>query len=218
MVGYLLLALIALSLVSYFFGRRRAIATVGGRQHDLHSRPSYHGAFVAAWVGIPAILLVLIWLFLQGAVIDRLLLWSLPPGTTDGWDSGQINLLLSQIKSVAAGHIFGEPSQTVMMAAERYKEWQWIARLAMVAAAFSVAVVGFWIAGARIAPAFRARHGTERVMSGLMIVCSLIAIFTTLGIVLSLLFEALRFFDRVSPLEFFFGLRWEPQFQSARVR
>ena len=44
-----------------------------------------------------------------------------------------------------------------------------------------------------------------------MIACSLIAILTTLGIVLSLLFEALRFFDRVSPFEFFFGLNWEPQ-------
>ena len=44
-----------------------------------------------------------------------------------------------------------------------------------------------------------------------MIACSLIAILTTLGIVLSLLFEALRFFDRVSPFEFFFGLSWEPQ-------
>ena len=52
---------------------------------------------------------------------------------------------------------------------------------------------------------------TERVLTGLMIACSLIAILTTLGIVLSLLFEALRFFDRVSPLEFFFGLNWEPQ-------
>ena len=48
-------------------------------------------------------------------------------------------------------------------------------------------------------------------MSGLMMACSLIAILTTLGIVLSLLFEALRFFERVSPLEFFFGLSWEPQ-------
>ena len=44
-----------------------------------------------------------------------------------------------------------------------------------------------------------------------MIACSLIAILTTLGILLSLLFEALRFFERVSPFEFFFGLRWEPQ-------
>ena len=211
MIGYVLLTLVALSVVGYFYGRTRARSVVGGRERELHSRPSYHGAFVAAWIGIPSILLVLIWLFLQGIVIDRLLLWSLPLGTTDGLDKGQISLLLSQIKSVAAGNVFSEPSQAVLAAAERYQRWEWIARLAMVASAVSLALVGFWIAGGRIAPQFRARHGTERVVSGLMIACSLIAILTTLGIVLSLFFEALRFFERVSPFEFFFGLRWEPQ-------
>jgi phosphate transport system permease protein len=211
MVGYILFAILAVSVISYVIGRRRAIASVGGRQSELHSRPNYHGAFVAAWVGIPAFLLVLTWLALQGPVIDRLLLWSLPIGTTDGMEQGQISLLLSEIKSVAAGNIFGEPSLVVQDAAERYQRWQAIARYAMIAAAFSVALLGLAIASSRISPEFRARHGTERVLTGLMIACSLIAILTTLGIVISLLIEALRFFDRVSPLEFFFGLNWEPQ-------
>jgi phosphate transport system permease protein len=211
MIGYILLAILALSVISYAIGRRRAVASVEGRQSELHSRPNYHGAFVAAWVGIPAFLLVLVWLALQGPVIDRLLLWSLPIGTTDGMDTGQISLLLSEIKSVAAGNIFGEPSLLVQEAAERYQRWQTIARYAMIAAVFSVALLGLAVAAGRISPEFRARHGTERVLTGLMIACSLIAILTTLGIVISLLIEALRFFDRVSPFEFFFGLNWEPQ-------
>ncbi len=86
MIGYVFLGIVALSLFGYLLARRGAIAAVKGRQQELHSRPSYHGAFVAAWVGIPSLLLVLIWLLLQGVVIDRLLLWSLPPGTTDGLD------------------------------------------------------------------------------------------------------------------------------------
>jgi phosphate transport system permease protein len=44
-----------------------------------------------------------------------------------------------------------------------------------------------------------------------MIVASTIAIMTTVGIVLSLLFEALRFFGRISIFEFLFGLHWAPQ-------
>jgi phosphate transport system permease protein len=211
MIGYILLAFVTLSALSYFIGRRRAVASVGGRQHELHSRPPYHGAFVAAWVGIPSLLLILIWLLFQGTVIDTLLLWSLPPGTTDGLGGGQVDLLLSEIRSVAAGNIFGEPSLAVQEAAERYSRWQAIARYAMVAVALSVALLGFFLASRRINPQFRARHGTERVLTGLMIACSLIAILTTLGIVLSLLLETLRFFERVSPLEFFFGLNWEPQ-------
>jgi phosphate transport system permease protein len=211
MTGYVLLGIVALSLFGYLLGRRGAIAAVEGRQQELHSRPSYHGAFVAAWIGIPSLLLVLIWLLLQGVVIERLLLWSLPAGTTDGLDRGQIDLMLSQIRSVAAGNVFGEPSLVVQEAAERYQRWQTIARYAMVVVAFSIAFAGLVVARARVRPEFRARPATERVMSGLMLACSVIAILTTLGIVLSLLFEALRFFDRVSPLEFFFGLNWEPQ-------
>ena len=211
MIGYLLFGIIALSVFSYLLGRRRAVAAVAGRENELHSRPAYHGAFVAAWVGIPSLLLVLIWLTLQGPVIDQLLLASLPPGTTDGMDPGQIGLMLSEIKSVAAGNIFGEPSLVVQEGAERYQRWQSIARWAMIAAAFSVALLGLVLASRRISPEFRARHGAERILSGVMIACSLLAILTTLGILFSLLFEALRFFELVSPLEFFFGLDWEPQ-------
>jgi phosphate transport system permease protein len=211
MIGYILLAIVVLSVASYFLGRRRALASVVGRQSELHSRPNYHGAFVAAWVGIPSVLLVLIWLALQGSVIDTLLEWSLPASATEGLDRNQIGLLLSEIKSVAAGNVFGEPNPITQEAAERYHRWQTIARWAMVAVALSVALLGLFLASRRISPGFRARHGVERVLSGLMMACSLIAILTTLGIVLSLLVEALRFFEKVSPLEFFFGLSWEPQ-------
>jgi phosphate transport system permease protein len=79
MIGYILLVLLALSVAGYFYGRKRAWAAVQGRERELHSRPNYHGAYVAAWVGIPSILLVLVWLFLYGIVIDQLLLASLPP-------------------------------------------------------------------------------------------------------------------------------------------
>ena len=98
MLGYVLLLLIGLAVVSYFLARRRSIAAVQGQENELHSRPSYHGAYVAAWVGIPSLLLVLVWLLLQGPVIDALLLWSLPIGTTDGLSDGQIDLLLSEIR------------------------------------------------------------------------------------------------------------------------
>ena len=128
MISYLILAIIALSVASYFFGRRRSLIMVDGRQRELHSRPNYHGAYVAAWVGIPSLLLVLIWLALQGQVIDRLLEASLPLSATQGLDQDQINLLLSEIKSVAAGNVFGEPTPAVQDAAERYRHWQVIAR------------------------------------------------------------------------------------------
>ena len=73
----------------------------------------------------------------------------------------------------------------------------------------SLGIVGF--ARSRVAANFRARHGVEHITSGLMLFCSTIAIFTTLGIIAALLFESIRFFERVPITEFFFGLNWEPQ-------
>ena len=44
-----------------------------------------------------------------------------------------------------------------------------------------------------------------------LLLASLIAILTTVGIVGSLLFETMRFFSMVNPFEFLFGLEWNPQ-------
>ena len=45
----------------------------------------------------------------------------------------------------------------------------------------------------------------------LLMACSGVAIFTTIGIVLSVLFESLRFFESVPIVDFMFGTNWSPQ-------
>jgi phosphate transport system permease protein len=62
-----------------------------------------------------------------------------------------------------------------------------------------------------VKPQFRARTRVEQFVMGLLIAASIVAILTTLGILLSLLFESFRFFEKVSPLEFLFGTNWSPQ-------
>lgn len=53
--------------------------------------------------------------------------------------------------------------------------------------------------------------GIDSVVRFVLIGCSLVAVATTVGIVASLLFEALRFFAQVPIYEFLFGLEWSPQ-------
>ena len=50
-----------------------------------------------------------------------------------------------------------------------------------------------------------------RAVRIILIACSLVAIVTTAGIVLSLAFEAARFFERIPIQDFLFGLQWSPQ-------
>jgi len=207
--GYALALIVAMSLVAFFVGRSQAYAIAGNA--PLHSRPVYHGAFVAIWVGLPAFILVLLWVALQGTVIDRLLLATLPEDMTANASSSQIALYLSEIKNVASGQIFTEPSPAIRAAAATYSSWEAIARWAMVAVAAAATIIALFFARTRLAPRFRARNNFERVITGLMIFCSVVAILTTIGIVASLLYESIRFFVRVPFYEFLFGLRWEPQ-------
>ena len=206
-----LIGLMALAAIGYALMRGRATRSFVRDGIRLHSLPGYHGMYVALWTGLPALILVLVWVAAQGPVIDRLSLASLPDAMTQGADGGQLDLYLSTIKTIAAGRIFGSPDPVLIEAGARYAEWTRIADWAMFAVAAAFALATLTVARRRFAPAFRARQGVEHVLSGIMIICSLIAILTTIGIVLSLVFEALRFFARVPWYEFFFGLNWEPQ-------
>jgi len=205
---YLLIIVIGLPLLGFILARRRASVMVGTGA-TLHSLPDFHGAYVAAWTGIPSILLVVVWIAVQGPLLDQAVFATLP----DAFRAAVENrgLILAEIHSIAAGRIFGEPAPEVLAAAERLNTWRSIASWAMVAVAAATALAGLIVTRSQLTPAFRARHGVERVLSGLMVVCSTIAVLTTLGILLSLVFESIRFFAKVPWYEFLFGLNWEPQ-------
>jgi phosphate transport system permease protein len=82
---------------------------------------------------------------------------------------------------------------------------------AIAAATLGAAAIGLAWAQRHVSANFRARNAVERMTMVLLIVCSLLSILTTVGIVLSLVFEAMRFFAQVSVFEFLFGLQWSPQ-------
>ena len=85
------------------------------------------------------------------------------------------------------------------------------AQWARVVAVLAVAVGGLWLAMRRVRAGLRARNHVETVILSLLFLASAVAILTTVSIVLSLLFEALRFFALVPVTEFLFGLEWSPQ-------
>jgi phosphate transport system permease protein len=88
---------------------------------------------------------------------------------------------------------------------------QGIGRAMLTAIVLAVGIAGLLVARSRISPQLRARNAVERIVQGLLIACSLVAVLTTIGIILSVLFEAMRFFARVPWYEFLFGLTWSPQ-------
>lgn len=62
----------------------------------------------------------------------------------------------------------------------------------------------------RVEPSLRARTAIEQFIRLLLFGASLISILTTIGIVVSILFEALKFFQQVSLWSFLTGTTWSP--------
>ena len=76
---------------------------------------------------------------------------------------------------------------------------------------FVLALSGGVLGLSRISAQLKARIFVERFLQGVLILCSSVAVLTTMGIVLSVLFESIQFFSRVPASEFLLGTTWSPQ-------
>lgn len=215
MTGLLWLALPLLALVGWSVGRSRALALAGapsggGSRIELHSLPAHYGQFVLLWASVPPLAVLVLWLFFGGALVD-------------GWAGAQIessgllegtktaDQVLVELRSGLAT-LEGEGASPVHVhAARALARIEGTLHLALFGAFAVAAAGGLFFARQRITIALRARNHVERALHIALLACSVVAILTTVGIVVSLFFEALRFFQLVSPLEFFFSTEWSPQ-------
>jgi phosphate transport system permease protein len=206
----LMTLLAGLTLLGYQTGRRRAAAVVQGRLPELHSIPSYHGFYVALWAGLPAALLLVAMMVGQESLLVALVLQRLPERLLA--DPQTFSLVRADLLNLAAGIDTGRAADpAIRIAADHLLMLRELVGWSGVALGAAMATAGLVWARKRIRPGMRARNRVERVVGVFLLLCSLVAILTTLGIVLSLLFEALQFFERVPWTEFLFGLHWNPQ-------
>ncbi len=207
----LVIGVAALSAVGYYLGRSRSRKSVGGKIRGLHSLPRYYGAYVALWCGVPALIVFFLWIFLAPSIVMSVVISDMPPEIRELPDS-RLTLVVNDIKNLAAGYTMGEePDPAMLMAAEHYKRLREISYASLLVVLLSICVGGLSLGLGHITPALRARVWVEKAMRVAMVLCSTVAIFTTVGIVLSVLFESVRFFDKVPFFDFIFGLEWSPQ-------
>ncbi|RYF93038.1 MAG: phosphate ABC transporter permease subunit PstC, partial [Caulobacteraceae bacterium] len=209
-----LAVLLAISAGVYVLGRRRAVASSAGE--TLHSLPGYYGTWVALWTGVPALLILVLFLT-AGPRLGEALISADPPAAVAQLPSETAQAFWSDAQAIAHGktpsNVQWTPEQRTALAdkAEQARQFNGFASFAALALAAVLALGGFLLAWPRIKPALRARNRVEGWINLALMACSAIAVLTTLGIVASLLYEALRFFSTVSPLDFLFGLQWQPQ-------
>lgn len=209
----LLLFTLAFAAIAYWLGytRSRTLATpLGGIRH-LKSLPFYYGARAALWCGIPALIILALWAGFQGKVIQTLVIGSLPQEMMPD-SAGQASLLLSQVSNVASGALprnFADPA--IVEAADHLIQLRDQSRLYMNVLVIAVAVLAAFLAWLRIHPKLNARVQVEIILKWLFFACAGLAILTTVGIIFSVAFETLRFFQQISFFDFIFGTHWSPQ-------
>lgn len=119
---------------------------------------------------------------------------------------------LTQTLQDAGAVVTNEITAPALAAAQRFRALSAGGAWAMTAVVIAIAVIGAFIGIRQTHKDFRARNVVEQGIRALLIAASLIAIVTTLGIVLSLVFNTIEFFRLYPALDFFFGTEWAPSF------
>ncbi|MGB0919730.1 MAG: phosphate ABC transporter permease subunit PstC [Alphaproteobacteria bacterium] len=218
-MGFVLLVLIGVA--AFLIGYRKAngqmqaikVSPAGHRGlfEGMRSQPRYHGAFVAIWALLPVLCLALAWLIWGTALIEAQVIAGLP-ADLQALPRGELALFLNDAHRLANGEqLVRQLSPQLQAAADLTltAEQSWNLRYLIGVTVLGVAGLG--IAQTRVAPGFAAREQVERLVHIALIASAFLAVFTTIGIVLSLIFETLRFFEKVPFMDFLFGIHWSPQ-------
>jgi phosphate transport system permease protein len=204
--------ILALAIFAWRTTRAQAqgLALAGGQDRRLHSLPGYHGWHAALCVAGPPVIILFLYLTLGWRLVDALVASSLPAGVA-GMDPEQARIVVEEGVRLATGQV---TSATTPLAEDIAASWlsaSGAVNLAAAVLAIAGGVAGYLWSRKQVGVDFRARNKVEAIARYAMLAASAIAVLTTLGIVLSLVFETAKFFAGYNPFSFLFGTQWSPQ-------
>jgi phosphate transport system permease protein len=208
----LVLLIAAMAVLGYWLGKYRSLALVGGGRgiRQLHSLPRYYGLLTALWCALPCLAVLLIWITGQESLITTLVTRGL--GSAAPQDAAGLGLMMNDVRNLVAGDVSADSvSDAARLAAVEYQRLRGTSSLALTGIVVVLGIIGLLWARSRIAPELRARNAVEAIGEKVLLACSMFAVFVTLGIVLSVVYESILFFRSVPVHEFLLGLQWSPQ-------
>jgi phosphate transport system permease protein len=235
------LLVIVIGAIGYVAATRRAAGHAAVATIKPHSRNHYHGWWAFCLAVLPPLLFLGVWLLASSFYIENAIEAMLPPQTDQsaiasrGLAFGMVGSLANgiarlQVEGISIPATFAElrpllAERGVALATETQDYMiamaiemnglrtasSWIGSIV----AILLSAAGAAFAVSRVQPRGRARNNVERVVLVALMAASTIAILTTVGIVFSMLFETIRFFQSVSLTNFFFGTVWDPRFAAA---
>ncbi|MFT7675885.1 MAG: phosphate transport system permease protein [Gammaproteobacteria bacterium] len=171
--------------------------------------PGQYGLFTAMFCSIPALILLLFWMTLEPSYLDGLIVDSLPENIATR-SSDSLDLYVNTIYlAIESGEVISDP--VIKNAVDAFLIAKEKSRLLITGLILILCLSAVSFGLTKWLVAVQARIRVESVIKLFLVLCSAVAIVTTVGIVLSVLFEALRFFESVNVFDFVFGTTWSPQ-------
>ena len=195
--------ILILCLSSYFFGRSEARKLVT-QNIKLKALPTYYGYYLSLWCGLPALIIFGCWSLFEPTIIKVLILNNFPQIESK-------DLFYEQTLSFFNGNFSGEITNEIKAASIKYSSINIIAQNSKIVIIAAALIGSLTFAYRKIQNNNKARDDVEIILKVLLFTSSLVAILTTVGIIVSLLFESLKFFSTINIFEFIFGTSWSPQ-------
>ncbi len=206
----------------YIFGVKRAKNFIlkGNRPSSI---TKYHGYYALASFAIPAIVFIVLWVFIERAISTSIIASSIP-------DAIKLNVFQHQIIKIEiqkvtdlilAGNFnqaaylsdltLGENTALVVQTANKLSSLIKISSILKVCLIVVIAAFSLLHILKKVNYKTKVHYRLESVFKFLLFLSSLLSVVTTFAIILSLLFEAIKFFKEVSLFHFLFTSDWSPE-------
>lgn len=212
-ISTLVLLLLLISVFAFYTSQNRSISVASklGGIRSLPSLPSYYGAYSVLFTLIPVSIFLTLWISLDQIVIERLVVDKIPQEFVPS-KSSDYELMINRITSISEGIIYADSVLAWQLdAASHMQKFGAISRWSITVISILMAALCLYLATQKVSVNFNARPVVENVVERILLVSACVAIFTTIGIIFSVLFESIQFFQKVPFFDFIFGLEWSPQ-------
>ncbi len=216
-IAAIIFVLLLLAAYSYFIKRQKVYALYKKQRTSTktikHTLPKYFGYVAALWSLIPALLVLMVIQIIDEPLMNKSLSNYIHAENIVIGDTGfddDFDLYMNEIKNLTADEIADvEPTK-----AKVYEQYQYLQKITTNATSIivlSIAIIMAVFGMKKVKIDTPTRVYFEKFIEIILLLAASIAVLTTAGIVLSVLFESLRFFGEVPFMDFMFGLEWSPQ-------
>jgi len=166
---------------------------------------------VGLWCALPALAIILAWKIFEGPIVSSMLDSVIPDAVHQAGEKS-VELYKNEINNLTAlEQLPDNLAEDKVAATSRLNSLRSFSRVALFILALAVAAIGAALAYRHVKTDTQARPIVERILHVFLLASASIALLTTVGILFSVLFEAMRFFQQVSIIEFVTGTKWSPQ-------